>query len=108
MTCTSDERPKIEYFGSLIILLELNGVRLLTVYKKKGEFSISSFLAAFPHGLLRLAAFATRNGALASRAISFLSIRSYSKKSSSLPLEATLGKLHQTTYNFTLHISTNP
>ena len=79
MTCTSDGRPKREYFGSLIILLELNGVRLLTVYKK-GEFSISSFLAALPHGLLRLAAFATRNGTLASRAISFLSIRSYSKK----------------------------
>ena len=106
MTCTSDKRPKIENFGSLISLLELNGVR--TVYKKKGEFSISSFLAALPHGLLRLAAFATRNGALASRAISFLSIRSYSKKSSSPPLEATLGKLHQTTSNFTLHISTNP
>ena len=59
MTCTSDERPKIEYFGSLIILLELNGVRLLTVHKKNGEFSISSLLSALPHGLLRLAAFAT-------------------------------------------------
>ena len=72
MKCTRDEWPKIEYFGSLIILLELNGVRLLTVYKKKGEFSISSFLAALQHGLLRLATFATRNGALASRLYHFL------------------------------------
>ena len=41
MTCTRDERSKMEYFGSLIILLELTGVRLLTLCKKKGEFSIS-------------------------------------------------------------------
>ena len=72
MKCTRDEWPKIEYFGSLIILLELNGVRLLTVYKKKGEFSISSFLAALQHGLLRLATLATRNGALTSSLYHFL------------------------------------
>ena len=85
MTCTRDERPKIEYFDSLIILLELNGVRLLTVYKKKGKFSISSFLAAFPHGLLRLAAFATRNGALASRLYHFLALGRIRRKVPVLP-----------------------
>ena len=74
MKCTRDERPKIEYFGSLIILLKLNGVRLLTVYNKKRQFSISSFLAALPHGLLQLAAFVTRNGKLASRLYHFLVI----------------------------------